>query len=494
MTPSGQISDFLRFIDNCKNIKSLLEEYNDHAVRVKADNIRAAALEKEWAVMIKIQQEKIIQVQQAARLVRVELILVNRTIIINKAQLEKVTKEEAGQYIKKAMGKKAVLQQEVVKLAKQEAKQKADLKVIELQKARLKKSYGEEKNHKINEELWKLFKTNKTSPIYRRYIELRIKPCSDDDVTPYNLSRNLFIHLEALLQMNKLVDALQAEEQEAAERQREEDERLRLEEEAERQRQLAAVIIPPAVPAVPVPAGLPLVPPPAPVVIIPPAAVVPAGPPPPGLAVPLPAAAALAGPAAPAVAPMVVPPAAPVIPPVAAAPAGPPPAPIPAAAEPIDDDWVMVDVVVPVEEEVIIPKATTTIEISVATTQKAAVQTKNEPKLEVLPPITETHTSKVENLSIKYEFSPLTNKNSNATDADNSNFDEPAALLLSRVNPKIIYVAPDLTEQNTPDLIKPDKPPYYNTLMLWQDRRRPDKRNPPEEIDRFGYSGDIRVC
>ena len=107
----------------------------------------------------------------------------------------------------------------------------------------------------------------------------------------------------------------------------------------------------------------------------------------------------------------------------------------------------------------------------------------------MLPPITETHIPKIENLSIKYDFSPITRKSGNVTDEDNINSDdETKTLLLSRFNPTIRDRA-DLTETDVPMVT-----PYYNTLMLWQDRRRPDKRNLPKVIDRFGYIENIRVC
>ena len=127
---------------------------------------------------------------------------------------------------------------------------------------------------------------------------------------------------------------------------------------------------------------------------------------------------------------------------------------------------------------------------AVVTAQEAIVQTKNEPKLEVLVPILKMDHPKVENLSIKYEFPLLTNKAGYVAEESHQNFD----------NPVLLFSEPDLKIMHTTkvsDLIKLDKPkltPYYNTLMLWQDKKKPNKRSLPKEIDRFGYRKNIRIC
>ena len=149
------------------------------------------------------------------------------------------------------------------------------------------------------------------------------------------------------------------------------------------------------------------------------------------------------------------------------------------------DDSVMVEA----EEEVItVPKATTMIEISAVATHDA-VQTNTEPKVKVLPPMTATHTPKIENLSIKHEFSSFS-KETNKINEGKPNSIE--ALLLSRFNPII--------RNNVLDSAKPDAPmvtPYYNTLMLWREGRksREDEREMKTGIDPFGYDNNgVQVC
>ena len=111
----------------------------------------------------------------------------------------------------------------------------------------------------------------------------------------------------------------------------------------------------------------------------------------------------------------------------------------------------------------------------------------------MLPPIIETHTPKIKNLSIIPEFAAFSRKTKNTEDTNNLNADEIAAELLSRFNPTIRDKAPDLTEPDAAVVA-----PYYNTLMLWQEGRRSretDEREMKTGIDSFGYDNNgVQVC
>jgi hypothetical protein len=170
--------------------------------------------------------------------------------------------------------------------------------------------------------------------------------------------------------------------------------------------------------------------------------------------------------------------------------AGPLPASTPTA--PIVDDWIMVEAEVLIEEDVIIaPRTATTIEVSAVTRHDITALIQNGQKLKVgiLPPIIETHTPKIKNLSIIPEFAAFSRKTKNTEDTNNLNADEIAAELLSRFNSPIRDKTPNLTKLDNAVVVTP----YYNILMLLREERICRETDEPEmktAMYPFGYNNN----
>lgn len=171
--------------------------------------------------------------------------------------------------------------------------------------------------------------------------------------------------------------------------------------------------------------------------------------------------------------------------------------PLPASTPtaPIVDDWIMLEAEVLIEEDVIIaPK--TTIEVSAVTRHDITALTQNGQKLkvEILPPIIETHTPKIKNLSIIHEFATFFSRKTKNTEENNLNADEISAELLSRFNSPIRDKTPNLTKLDNAAVVTP----YYNTLMLLREERicrETDEHEMKTAIYPFGYDNNgAQVC